>query len=203
MIGRSSLMAALLSVALAGCGGTEIKGIIRDEESGQALPGAVVRVADETTRTGEGGFYELDVDLDDDEPAQVTVNAPGYEPRSMMVSFDEDQDTVYSDVGLKKEASRREADQEHRQFEQQRSQLEQERQALQEEKRVFEEQRRTQQEIWEAKQRTMRQAQQNEQLEESVDGAELDQAIDEAGGELETSPDQGIPEGPIQQPDGQ
>jgi hypothetical protein len=195
VIGRSGA-AALLSVVLAGCGGTEIKGIVRDEESGQPLPGAIVRIGDETTRTGAGGFYELDVDVEDHEPAQVMVGAAGYEPNSMIVTFDEDQDTVYSDIDLKKEFSRREFDRE--QLDLQRRQLEQDRRDFEREKRELDKQRKQQ----DVTRPTQQELEQNvQEAEQAVEDAA--EQLDEVEKDVQQSDDTWTPVEPVDQPEGE
>jgi hypothetical protein len=198
VIGRTSA-AALLSVVLAGCGGTEIKGIVRDEESGEPLPGAIVRVGDETTRTGVGGFYDLEVDVDDDEPAQMSIGAPGYAPKSMIMSIDEDQETVYSDIGLKKEFSRQEFDRQH--LELQRRQIEQDRRDLQQEKRELEEQRKEQG----ARRSTQQELEQVEQNVQEAERAVEDAAehLDDVEQDLQQPEDSWTPVDPVEQPEGE
>lgn len=191
MIGRSCA-AALVTVVLAGCGGTEVKGIIRDEDSGEPLPGAIVRMGDESTRTGPGGFYELEVDVDDDEPAQVMVGAPGYEPKSMLVTIDDDNDIVYSDIELKKEFSQQEY--ERLQQELRQHQREHERLQQQQQQQTEQERRRTQQDLDEVEQQV-------EEAEQKIEKAE--QQLEESEQQLEESePLQGEPgqlEGPQEQ----
>lgn len=153
MIGRLSA-AALLSVVLAGCGGTEVRGVVRDQDSGQPLQGAVVQVDDQSTRTDPGGFYKLEIDIEDDEPAQFMVNAPGYEQKSILANFDEDQDTVYSDIELKKEFSEKEYRRE--QLDIQNDQLQRQQQELMHQ----------QQELQWQQQQLKRQQQQQEQLDQ-------------------------------------
>lgn len=201
MIGRSSA-AALLSVVLAGCGGTEVKGIIRDEDSGEPLPGAIVRMGDESTRTGPGGFYELEVDVDDDEPAQVMVGAPGYEPKAMLVTIDDDNDIVYSDIELKKEFSEQEY--RRRQQELQMHQMELERLQQQERKQQTElERQQTQQDLDQVEQRVEEAERKVEEAEQRLE--ETTEPQPSEPGQLEGTQEQGsLPEEqPLDEPEGE
>lgn len=92
----------LAAGAAAGCGGMEVSGIVRDEETGKPLPGAVVRVGDDVTRTDNAGNYSLEVDADADDPVQTYVAAPGYQPQTDFTSVGDDQERLMRDFQLKK-----------------------------------------------------------------------------------------------------
>jgi hypothetical protein len=103
VIGRLGA-AALLTVVLVGCGGTEVRGYVREEGTGEPLRGATVSVGGESTQTDASGFYELEADIE--QPARLEVQAPGYEQKNLIVS-DEGLDTIISDVELAKESQER------------------------------------------------------------------------------------------------
>ncbi|MCW8140588.1 MAG: carboxypeptidase regulatory-like domain-containing protein [Planctomycetota bacterium] len=90
------LLSALLVLAAAGCGGTEVQGIVRDERTGEPLPGATVRIGDDETSTDYRGFYELRVR---DDRQQLQVEKEGYEPYTEDVRF-EGIDQAIQDVDL-------------------------------------------------------------------------------------------------------
>jgi uncharacterized membrane protein len=94
-------LAALVVVALAGCGSIDVRGFVRDEDTGEPLPGATVRVGDEETQTDQGGFYELSVD-DDDDTRRMYVSKSGYEARSESLEFDDDDEEFHKDFRLQK-----------------------------------------------------------------------------------------------------
>jgi hypothetical protein len=92
------LCSALLVLAMAGCSGVDVQGIVRDERTGEPLPGAKVMIGDEETATDYRGFFELEVD--EDEASEMRVNKSGYSTYSESVSFEEDMDEVIQDVEL-------------------------------------------------------------------------------------------------------
>jgi hypothetical protein len=92
------LCSALLVLAMAGCSGVDVQGIVRDERTGEPLPGAKVMIGDEETATDYRGFFELEVD--EDEASEMRVNKSGYESYTESVSFEEDMDEVIQDVEL-------------------------------------------------------------------------------------------------------
>jgi hypothetical protein len=98
LIGLAALVFA------AGCSQIDVKGIVREEGTGEPLPGAAIRVGEHTTTTDLTGYYELEVDEEDGEPQQVHVTKSGYEAYSEQVSFDEDADEVFQDIELQKAA---------------------------------------------------------------------------------------------------
>jgi hypothetical protein len=75
-----------LALLLAGCAGTEVQGIVRDESTGEPLEGATVQIGDESGRTDESGRFELDVD--DDDMGRVKVDKEGYAPVSETMTID-------------------------------------------------------------------------------------------------------------------
>lgn len=98
------LIGLVALVFAAGCSQIDVKGIVREEGTGEPLPGASIRVGEHTTTTDLTGFYELEVDEEDGEPQQVHVTKSGYEAYSEQVSFDEDADEVFQDIELQKAA---------------------------------------------------------------------------------------------------
>lgn len=91
------LMSALLVLAAAGCGSVDVQGIVRDERTGEPLPGATVRIGDEEATTDYRGFYELSVDPGD--ARELSVEKPGYRSFNEDVSF-EGVDEVIQDIDL-------------------------------------------------------------------------------------------------------
>lgn len=98
----------LLAVgAVAGCGGVEVSGIVRDRDTGAPLPGAIVGIGDAVTRTDQGGNYELEVDLDeDDRPVRAYANAPGYMPSTEFMSVQEGREEIFRDFELERRERR-------------------------------------------------------------------------------------------------
>lgn len=96
------LCAAALALGVAGCSAIDVKGIVRDERTGEPLPGAAVQIGDETTTTDLTGYYELEVSENDGDPQSVNVSKAGYAGFSEQVSFDEDADQVFQDIELQK-----------------------------------------------------------------------------------------------------
>lgn len=142
MIGRLGA-AALLTVVLAGCGGTEVRGFVREEGTGEPLRGATVKVGDETARTDESGFFELETDVG--QASRLEVEAPGYEPKVVNVAADADLDTIISDVELAKESqerqqARQQFDEAERMIEEAEQKVEQAERKLYEARRDFEQQ---------------------------------------------------------------
>lgn len=96
------LIAVLALAASAGCADIEMRGIVRDEGTGEPLPGATVRVGDSSTTTDRTGYYSLEVD-ESDEPKQIFVDKAGYEPFTEQVTLDDvESDEVFQDIELKK-----------------------------------------------------------------------------------------------------
>lgn len=91
------LMTGLLVLAAAGCGGVDVQGIVRDERTGEPLPGATVKIGEEEATTDYRGFYELEVD--EEEAQQLSVDKQGYRQFSEDVSF-EGVDEVIQDIDL-------------------------------------------------------------------------------------------------------
>ncbi len=97
------MMRWLLSVAVVGLVGcsTDVRGFVRDGDSGEPLPGVMIRSGDQTAETDATGYYELeDVEEDDDE-ARLFISKPGYEPRTETIDVD-DVDEVDQDIELDK-----------------------------------------------------------------------------------------------------
>lgn len=105
------LIAVLALAFSAGCAEIEMRGIVREEGSGEPLPGATVRVGDRSTTTDLTGYYNLEVD-ESDEPKQIFVDKAGYEPFTEQVTLDDDEtDEVFQDIELKKQQSEGQLDQ--------------------------------------------------------------------------------------------
>lgn len=98
------LCGALAVVFAAGCSAIDVKGVVREEGTGQPLPGAAVMIGDESTTTDIRGFYHLEVDENDGEPQNMHVQKAGYNAFSEQVSFDEDADEILQDIELQKGA---------------------------------------------------------------------------------------------------
>ena len=102
---------------IAGCGGMEVSGVVRDQATGEPLPGATVRIGEEVTHTDLGGSYQLEVDADDDEPVRVHADKAGYRAKSDLMMIDDDADRMFRDVELRKqetEAERQDRQQQQR-----------------------------------------------------------------------------------------
>jgi hypothetical protein len=95
-------LCALALVALAGCGSVDVRGFVRDEDTGEPLPGATVRIGDDETQTDQGGFYEISIDDDDDDTPRMYVSKSGYEARSESIEFDDDDEEFHKDLRLQK-----------------------------------------------------------------------------------------------------
>ncbi|MEZ6185479.1 MAG: carboxypeptidase-like regulatory domain-containing protein [Planctomycetota bacterium] len=93
----------LCAAALFACGcSTTLKGTVTDAKTQQPLPGATVRVGEETTTTDSEGFYVLDAD-DDDEPQQLHVQAPGYAAKSERRVIRDEPDPAFVNFELKRQ----------------------------------------------------------------------------------------------------
>jgi uncharacterized membrane protein len=99
---KQILCVLALALGVAGCSAIDVKGIVRDDKTGEPLPGAAVQIGDETTRTDLTGYYELEVSENDGDPQAVHVTKAGYSGFSEQVAFDEDADEVFQDIELKK-----------------------------------------------------------------------------------------------------
>lgn len=124
--GRLLVPALIVTVGavVAGCGGVEVSGIVRDRDTGDPLPGAIVGIGDQVTRTDPGGNYALEVDIDDDErPVRAFANAPGYRSSTEFMGAQDDRDELYRDFELTKRADRQQQElqeqQEQRRLQQQ------------------------------------------------------------------------------------
>src|SRR4051812_40809043 len=93
------LLAAFVSLLAAGCGGVEVRGLVKDEQTGAPLKGATVQVGDESTRTDESGSYSVRVD-EDTPPDRIKVDMPGYAPSTETVTIDRSTDAVKRDFEL-------------------------------------------------------------------------------------------------------
>ncbi|MCO5171135.1 MAG: carboxypeptidase-like regulatory domain-containing protein [Planctomycetes bacterium] len=104
------LIGILTVLFFAGCGGMDVRGIVRDESTGEPLPGATVRIGERSTTTDLTGYYNLEVDGRDD-PQQIHVQKAGYEAFSEQVTFDRDADEIYHDIELRSAEERRQQQQ--------------------------------------------------------------------------------------------
>lgn len=92
----------LAPLLAAGCAvdDIDVKGVVRDAETLRPIPGAAVTIGEDTAFTDSYGFYEMDVDADDDDPYRVTVNAEGYESVSDKRLIGDDPDPAHVDFNL-------------------------------------------------------------------------------------------------------
>jgi hypothetical protein len=96
-------LGALAIVALfAGCSTIDVRGFVRDEDTGEPLSGATVRVGDDEVKSDSGGFYEIGVDDDDDYRHRVYVTKEGYEAATESLDVDDDDEEIHKDLRLKK-----------------------------------------------------------------------------------------------------
>ena len=102
---KNFLCVLALALSVAGCSAIDVKGIVRDERTGEPLPGAAVQIGDESTTTDLTGYYELEVSENDGDPQSVNVSKAGYSGFSEQVSFDEGADEVFQDIELQKAAA--------------------------------------------------------------------------------------------------
>ncbi|MCO5165922.1 MAG: carboxypeptidase-like regulatory domain-containing protein [Planctomycetes bacterium] len=103
---RGRLLGALGALALAGCGGVQVQGFVRDEATGEPLPGAEVRVGEARTASSLTGFYELEVDPRDGRPQPLTVRRAGYHTSSVLVPFSPEARAVHGDLELRRREPR-------------------------------------------------------------------------------------------------
>ncbi|MBX3469528.1 MAG: carboxypeptidase regulatory-like domain-containing protein [Planctomycetes bacterium] len=102
---RVRLAAAGLAVgwalALGGCCGARMRGVVSDEATGAPVAGAEVRCGDARARTDELGFYDLD-GLSCEDCWRVSVSAPGYHllSTSVVPAPDEDPSRLVRDLSL-------------------------------------------------------------------------------------------------------
>lgn len=87
-------------VLMAGCGNIDVRGFVRDDETGEPLPGATVRVGDDESQTDAGGFYEIEVDDDDEDQRKMYVSKQGYEASSASLEVDDDDNEIHKDLRL-------------------------------------------------------------------------------------------------------
>lgn len=157
------LIGLLTTVFFVGCGGMDVRGIVRDEGTGEPLPGATVRIGDRSTTTDLTGYYNIEVDGGDD-PQQIHVQKAGYEAFSEQVTFDRDADEIYHDIELRS-AQERERQEQKRQQEQMRQQQQQQhgqqQQGGQQLQREQEELMREQERLQREQEELLRQQQQN------------------------------------------
>lgn len=84
----------------AGCAEVEMRGMVRDQTTGEPLPGATVRVGEHETTTDLTGYYQFDVDESDD-AKEILVTKSGYQPYIEDVKIDADRaDEMIQDFEL-------------------------------------------------------------------------------------------------------
>ena len=94
------LIACVALALAAGCAEVEMRGIVRDQATGEPLPGATIRVGDRETTTDLTGQYDFDVD-ESGKPKQIIVHKAGYQPYVEDITIDEDRaDEVVQDFDL-------------------------------------------------------------------------------------------------------
>lgn len=85
----------------------DVKGVVRDAETLKPIPGAAVTIGEDTAFTDSYGFYDMDVDADDDDPYRVTVQADGYEAVSDKRLIADEPDPAHVDFNLRPGAARK------------------------------------------------------------------------------------------------
>lgn len=92
--------ALVASLFLSGCA-TDVNGVVRDSETNQPIPGATVRIGEESTSTDSEGYYSLEADGDDDDPQKFHVAAPGYMSVSDVRILDDENEPAKIDFNLR------------------------------------------------------------------------------------------------------
>lgn len=87
------------ALALAGCANVEVRGLVRDSQTQEPVPGATVRIGDRITATDSSGAFVMDVDSDDD-PQRVDVSAPNYAAQIDHRPIREEPDPYYMTFDL-------------------------------------------------------------------------------------------------------
>lgn len=90
----------LAALGLVGCS-TDVRGFVRDADTGEPLPGVTIRSGDHTAETDATGFYHIDDVEEDDDEARIYVSKPGYQPTTETLDVD-DVDEVDQDIELEK-----------------------------------------------------------------------------------------------------
>lgn len=99
--------ALLASFFLSGCA-TDVTGVVRDSETNRPIPGATVRIGEESTATDSEGYYALEADGDDDDPQKFHVAAPGYMSVSDVRILDDENEPAKIDFNLRATQEERE-----------------------------------------------------------------------------------------------
>lgn len=95
--------ALALPLALLGCSGVDVSGVVRDSTTHEPIEGATVRIGEEATTTDSYGYYELEAEGDDEDIQRFHVDAPGYMGVSDQRRLDEDPEETIIDFDLQKE----------------------------------------------------------------------------------------------------
>ncbi|MCO5170230.1 MAG: carboxypeptidase-like regulatory domain-containing protein [Planctomycetes bacterium] len=97
----TTLGVAGLALALAGCCGARLRGVVSDEATGAPVSGAVVQCGDATAQADELGFYDLE-GLSCEDCWRVSVSAPGYHllSTSVVPAPGEDPTRLVRDLAL-------------------------------------------------------------------------------------------------------
>lgn len=101
----SALKASVLAlpVALLGCSGVDVSGVVRDSTTHEPIEGATVRIGEEATTTDSYGYYELEAEGDDEDVQRFHVDAPGYMGISDQRRLEEDPESPIIDFDLQKD----------------------------------------------------------------------------------------------------
>ena len=94
-------------MSLVGCESAEVRGFVRDAETGEPLPGATIIVEDEAVVTDADGYYRIRVE-DPGDPHHVHVERAGYAPVSGYVAIVEGVEVVGKDIHLYRRPGREE-----------------------------------------------------------------------------------------------
>ncbi len=98
-------LVGLLSLLLTACAGVDVQGVVRDAETDDPVSGATVRIGDDQTTTDPQGYYDFEVD-DDDEAQRVAVSAPGYQTHTELTTIRDEPKNLVMDFQLQKKRDR-------------------------------------------------------------------------------------------------
>jgi hypothetical protein len=74
---------------------------VRDADTGEPLPGVMIRSGDNTAETDATGYYRIEADEEDDDEARLYISTPGYAPTTETIDVD-DVDHANQDVELER-----------------------------------------------------------------------------------------------------